>query len=121
VTRLLVAFLVLTLAACGDDAGTTIDPNSLDGEAVYQEACIACHGRDGEGIEGFGRPLAQSEYIASKTDEEIFDVIVEGRSANDPENTSGVAMAPRGGFPDLSDAEVRTVITYLRTLQAPGG
>lgn len=122
VKRALFVVAVLSLAAaCGDDAGTAIDPTAAAGEDVYQMACIACHAESGEGIEGLGKPLARSDFIQSRTDQELFEFIVTGRGTDDPENTSGIAMPPRGGRPNLSDAEIRAVIAYLRTLQAPGG
>lgn len=82
-------------------------------------ACIECHAVGGEGIEGMGEPLVDSDFIQSRTDQELFEVIVRGMGANDPENSSGVAMPPRAGLPDLSDAEIHAVIAYLRALQSP--
>lgn len=115
-------FVVLSLsAACGGDAGTTIDPTAAAGEDVYEVACIACHAEGGEGIEGLGKPLARSDFVQARTDQELFEFIVTGRGTNDPENTSGVAMPPRGGRPNLSDTEIHAVIAYLRTLQGPDG
>jgi len=112
---LLVALALLS--ACSDDAGTTIDPTAAAGEEVYEVACIACHAEGGIGIEGLGKPLASSEFIQSRTDEQLLEFIVTGRGTNDPENTSGVAMPPRGGRPTMSDAELLAVVAYLRTLQ----
>ena len=109
---------LLLAAACGGDApaepGT---PNALRGESAYLVACIACHGPAGEGITGLGKPLSHSDFIAGLTDEELLEFIVVGRSTTDPENTSGIAMPPRGGRPNLSDSEIRDIIAYLRTLQ----
>ena len=121
-TRLLAVLLAaLVLAACGDDAGTTLDPTTTVGEEVYEVACIACHATGGEGIEGLGEPLANSDFVASRTDQQLLDFVVTGRGTADPENTSGVAMPPRGGRPNLTDAEIFAVISYLRTLQDPAG
>ena len=105
------------LAACGDDAGTTVDPTATAGADIYEVACIACHAEGGIGIEGLGKPLAGSEFIQSRTDQQLLEFVVIGRGTNDPENTSGVAMPPRGGRPNMSDAELLAVIAYLRTLQ----
>jgi len=110
------ALLVFTVA-CGDDAGTTIDPTAAAGEDVYEVACIACHAEGGIGIEGLGKPLANSEFIQSRTDQDLLAFVVSGRMTNDPDNTSGVAMPPRGGRPNLSDGDLLAVIAYLRTLQ----
>jgi mono/diheme cytochrome c family protein len=111
------AVLAVVAAGCGDDAGTTLDPGVNTGEAVYNVACIACHEAGGVGIEGLGKPLAGSDFITSRTDQELLEFVVTGRGTNDPENTSGVAMPPRGGRPNMTDAEILSVIAYLRTLQ----
>ena len=119
-TRILAVLLfALALVACGDDAGTTLDPTATVGEKVYEVACIACHATGGEGIEGLGKPLANSDFVVARTDQELLEFIVTGRGTADPENTSGVAMPPRGGRPNLSDNEILAVIAYLRTLQDP--
>jgi disulfide bond formation protein DsbB len=109
---------MLLAIACGD--GTPTDPSVPDaqrGDSAYRAACIACHGPDGEGIAGLGKPLAASDFIAGLTDEELFEFVVLGRGTTDPDNTSGVAMPPRGGRPNLSDEAIRDIVAYLRSLQ----
>jgi disulfide bond formation protein DsbB len=113
---------MLLAGGCGGSS-TPPDPGVPDaraGEVVYGTACIACHAADGEGIPGLGKPLANSEFIAGMTDDELARFIVVGRGTTDPENTSGIAMPPRGGRPNLSDADVYDVVAYLRTLQDAG-
>jgi disulfide bond formation protein DsbB len=109
---------LLLAAACGGDAPA--DPgtaNARRGESTYLVACIACHGSAGEGIAGLGKPLSHSDFIAGQTDAELLEFIVVGRPTTDPENTSGIAMPPRGGRPNLTDSEIRDIIAYLRSLQ----
>jgi disulfide bond formation protein DsbB len=113
-----VAGALLLAAACGGDAPA--DPgtaNARRGESTYLVACIACHGSAGEGIAGLGKPLSHSDFIAGQTDAELLEFIVVGRPTTDPENTSGIAMPPRGGRPNLTDSEIRDIIAYLRSLQ----
>lgn len=109
---------LLLVAACGDnppaDPGT---PDARRGESAYLVACTACHGPAGEGIAGLGKPLSHSDFVVGLADEELFEFIIVGRSTTDPENTSGIAMPPRGGIPNLTDSEIRDIIAYLRTLQ----
>jgi disulfide bond formation protein DsbB len=40
-----------------------------------------------------------------------------GRGVDDPANTTGVAMLPKGGNPGLSDQDLYDIVAYLRTLQ----
>jgi len=118
----LLASAMLLVGGCGGSSpppGPRV-PDARAGEEVYRAACFACHARDGEGVPGLGKPLANSELIAGMTDDELARFIVVGRGTTDPANTSGIAMPPRGGRPNLSDADVYDVVAYLRTLQDMG-
>ncbi|MEX0826838.1 MAG: cytochrome c [Acidimicrobiia bacterium] len=109
---------LLLAVACGGNAPA--DPGTADagrGESAYLVACGACHGSAGEGIIGLGKPLSHSDFIAGLTDEDLLAFIVMGRPTTDPENTSGIAMPPRGGRTNLTDSEIRDIIAYLRSLQ----
>jgi mono/diheme cytochrome c family protein len=119
--------VLLTFSACGGDtgAGTTEPPSTTPvttgtaaerGEALFNTTCIACHGPGGEGIEGLGKPLTTSEFAAGLTDGELLAFIDAGRPADDPLNTTRIAMPPRGGNPSLSDADLLDIIAYVRTL-----
>lgn len=91
------------------------DPEA--GEQHFSEVCAACHGPGGEGIEGLGKDLTTSEFVAGLSDEELLAFIQEGRPVDDPDNTTGVAMPPRGGNPDFSDDQLLDIIAHIRTLQ----
>lgn len=90
------------------------------GQGVFQSNCAACHGRDANGIPRLGKPLRNSEFIQTHSDEEIYRVILTGRPATDPLNTTGTPMPARAGNPELGDDRLRGVVMYLRTLQHPG-
>jgi mono/diheme cytochrome c family protein len=122
VTMLLVLFLV----ACGGDNTTgngsgdgavaaAGDPQQ--GEVLYNQACIACHGEAGVGIEGLGKPFPTSDFIRTHSDQELLDFIKQGRPVGHPDNTTGVDMPPKGGNPALSDEDILDIIAYIRTLQ----
>lgn len=91
------------------------DPEA--GEQHFGEVCAACHGPGGEGIEGLGKDLTTSEFVAGLSDEELLAFIQEGRPVDHPDNTTGVAMPPRGGNPDFSDEQLLDIIAHIRTLQ----
>lgn len=96
----------------GDGGG---DPAA--GEAIYQATCSACHAPDAGGVDGLGPSLASSEFVQSMSDEELVAFITVGRDTGNPENTTGVAMPPRGGNPALSDEDLLDIVAWLRTLQ----
>ncbi len=96
----------------GGDAGG----NSILGHDVYVASCSACHGLNGEGMEGLGKPFTTSEFIKSKTDKELTTFIKTGRPMWDAENTTGVDMPPKGGNPALNDDQITEIISYLRAI-----
>ncbi|MGL4649880.1 MAG: disulfide oxidoreductase, partial [Caldilineaceae bacterium] len=70
------------------------------GEALFREACAACHGLNAEGVPNLGNTLVASEFIRGLNDTELLQYIREGRDLNSPENTTGLVMPPSGGRPD---------------------
>ncbi len=130
----LLAVLALVFAACsestgsddttaatpGDTTAATEAPSeggdSANGEALYNGSCLACHGPNGEGIEGLGKPWVGSEFINSSTDVELIVFLNVGRPSDDPLNTTGIVMLPKGGNPSLSDDDLQDLVAYMRTL-----
>ncbi len=84
------------------------------GREIFMTVCITCHGRDGTGVVGLGKNLAQSNFVAAQSDEEFYKFIVTGRPEARP-----VPMPPRAGRPDLTDEDLRDVVAYVRGLQDP--
>jgi disulfide bond formation protein DsbB len=82
---------------------------------------MACHGFNGEGIQGLGKPIVGSEFVNSLTDDELAAFVIHGRDVSDPLNTTGVMMPPRGGNPALSDEAVDHVVAYMRSLNVAAG
>ena len=120
--------LALILAACGggDDGGgngddgartpPTVGVSAADGRSLYDATCVACHAEGGAGVDGLGKPLANSDFIKGINDADLVTLIKVGRDTSDPENTSGVAMPAKGGNPALSEADLESIVAYLRTL-----
>lgn len=88
--------------------------SAAHGRDVFLSACILCHGADGKGVQGLGRDLTQSPFVASKDDAGLFEFITVGRPDAKP-----VAMPARAGRTDLTDADLRDVVVFLRGLQDP--
>lgn len=112
----LIAVLSVVLPACG--AGTAEpDPEAVArGAIVYEGTCQLCHGPNGQGVEGLGKPWVNSDFIDGLDDEEMLEFLIEGRPADHPDNTTGIAMTPRGGNSLLTDDDLRDVIAYMRSL-----
>lgn len=92
------------------------DPEAVaHGQSLFL-ACGACHGQDGMGLPNLGKPLVDSEFIESSTDEELADFIKTGRPIWDPLNTTGIDMPPKGGNPTLTDDDILAIVAYIRNL-----
>jgi mono/diheme cytochrome c family protein len=128
---LIVLVLVVALAACSGGGGETAPPaadsqqpaaqqvslgDPVKGKEQYDMVCIACHGPDGSGVQGLGKPFTTSDFTASQTDEELLAFIKTGRPISDPLNTTGVDMPPKGGNPALTDEQIMDIIAYIRSL-----
>lgn len=133
--------LALTAAACSDDKDTTtpatepsgggteatdggggggeggLNGDAAAGAAVFAATCSACHGQDAKGLPNLGKDLTTSQFAIGLTDQELVDFLKVGRGADDPANTTGVAMPPKGGNPALSDEDLANVVAHLRELE----
>src|SRR5687767_2584086 len=75
------------------------------GREIYNRSCTICHGIDGN--EGDRAPaLAARRRYLRNSDEDLFDAIKNG--------IGGTLMPPA----NLSEAEVRSVVAYIRSLRA---
>jgi len=97
-----------------------IDLSHLDEEqqqlfhlgSEHYAACMACHGADGEGLEGVATPLAGSEWV--KGDPRLLTLIAlhgfaDGEVAKELEITN---VMPAHGH--MADEELAGVLTYIR-------
>lgn len=122
-TVLLLTSLALVLASCSSSDTTSVASESEDaggaahGQELYSSTCSACHGNNAEGINGLGTRLSDSEFIQLMSNAELVAFIAVGRSTTDPDNTTGIAMPPKGGDNSLTDEDLADIVDYLRTLQ----
>jgi len=104
------------LAAAGGDAD--LAAFIAGGAKVFAATCAACHGPTGKGLKGLGKDLVANEFVTKNDDDKLLAFIKRGRTPGEPDNTTGVAMPPKGGNPALSDDDILDVIAYLRSLQS---
>jgi len=88
------ALLCATLHSAGAQA--------MDGKALFQKNCAACHQANGKGIPGAFPALAGSPLVQGA-----------------PAEVATVLLKGRGGMPDfsgsLSDADIAQVLSYARS------
>lgn len=83
-------------------AGADGPKAAQSGEAVYKAVCFACHGTGALNSPKLGDTAAWGKLIA------------EGQARITTDAIKGVRqMPPRGGNPDLSDAEVARAVVYM--------
>ncbi len=84
---------------------------SIDSTKLYQQQCVACHGKEGKGdgpaaVAFDPKPvdLADSAFQASRTDEQIFEAISEGKQAMPSFSAQ------------LKPEQIHAVVAYIRML-----
>ena len=95
---------------------TGLASEPLDGEALFKVTCPACHGLDAKGVPGLGKDMTTSEFIKGLSDPELAEFIKRGRTVDDPLNTTGVPMPPKGLNMALSDDDILAIVKYMRSL-----
>jgi disulfide bond formation protein DsbB len=128
-TGLLAMVLVGTFAAaCGPGsaaetpapAGGSTTETASGGDVAHGKelfvACAACHGPEGKGMPNLGKDFTASTFVAEKTDAELVEFLKVGRPVDDPLNTTGVMMPPKGGNPALTDQDLLDIVAFVRTL-----
>jgi mono/diheme cytochrome c family protein len=92
-----------------DDSVLLQDPKYIMGSGLYKRHCAGCHGETGEGHTSLGPQINTAEWREGITDEEITQIILEGRI---------VAGTRMDSFRELlTDDEIAAVIVYVRTLR----
>jgi disulfide bond formation protein DsbB len=112
----------LALAACGGSGASGDQPTYsadliAEGQTYYQQTCSACHGPEGLGIDNLGKNIVTSEFVRDQSDAELMTYVKTGRAVDDPLNTTGIAMPPKGGNPALTDDQIDAIIAYMRSIQ----
>jgi mono/diheme cytochrome c family protein len=84
------------------------------GEALYIQSCSGCHGIDGSGVPYVAQSLAESQLLS---DQDGIGLLTFLTNAQPPVNPETAYPHPyRGGYPELTDDQLRDVIGYMYTL-----
>lgn len=89
------------------------------GRDIFRTICAACHGPAGYGVQGLGRDLVHSDFVADMDDSSFVSFIEQGRPADHPLNKTKVTMPPKGGNPALTIDDLRAVVSFVRGIQDP--
>jgi len=83
---------------------------AIDGESIYKQTCIACHGEDGKGLLPGMPDLTEKQGRLSKDDAVLVKNMRDGyQSPGSP-----MAMPAKGGNSKLTDEDLKNVLQYMR-------
>lgn len=83
------------------------------GEAIYRDACAACHTQSGEGIAGLFPPLRGNSLVQQPDPATLIRITLDGSQAAATDHApTGPAMPPFNWR--LDDAQVAAVLSYIR-------
>ncbi len=92
-------------------------PDLKHGQKIYTVSCATCHGPGGMGLPHQGAPLAASAFVSMGTDQQVMQMIKIGRTPEDPKSVMHLPMPAKGGYSNLTDANLHDVVAYIRTLE----
>ncbi|MGO4326098.1 cytochrome c [Cupriavidus sp. 2TAF22] len=99
---------VADLQGSGKPAG-----GSVDGAAIFQGRCVACHQATGMGLPGVFPPLAGSEWVNGK-DAKAAAIVLRGITGKLTVKGSAYNGAMPAFADQLNDAEIAAVLTHVR-------
>jgi cytochrome c5 len=83
-------------------AAPAAKPATVDGKAVYDKTCFACHAQSVAGSPKLGDQAAWAPRIKQGMDT-LVQSVVKGKGA----------MPPKAGNPALTDAEIRAAVDFM--------
>lgn len=84
-----------------------------DGKQLYQKYCMACHQADGGGVPRMTPPLFDTEFTTGDKNR-LITIMLKG--LNDEIEVQGETyFSPMASFAYLSDKEIASILTYVRT------
>jgi len=82
-----------------------------DIEALYMQTCYICHGDDGAGYMPGVADLKDNRQLFADKETRVAQRIKQGIDSN-----GSISMPPKGGNPNLSDAEILALVRYVKQL-----
>ena len=84
------------------------------GEALYVDNCMACHRRDGTGVDGMIPRLASSAVVQQAGPDTLLRVVLQGVRGVATDAAPTAPAMPAFGW-RLTDAQAADLVTYIRS------
>ena len=94
------------MAVLAGDAPRAAQSDPAAGRALFEQACVACHGAAGQGDRA--PALNTGRFVHGADDADLFRAI-----------RSGIAGTQMPAFPRFGDEEVGQLVAYIRSVAAP--
>ena len=84
-----------------------------DGKSVFSSNCASCHDSKGQGTPGLAPALKGDAFVTGGKLEDVLAVVTNGR-AGDQKKFKDMPIAMPAWSGKLSDADIKTVVDYIR-------
>lgn len=81
-----------------------------NGKQLYMQNCMICHSADGSGAMPGVTDLTANLGWSTSMEAQLLDRLKQGIQTPG----AAVAMPPKGGNPNLSDMDLKVIISYMR-------
>ncbi len=109
---IIVGFAVFTFSISCISQTETPSPEVLAaGKKVYEANCLVCHQKDGSGVPRLNAPLIKSKIVQGDKKKLIRLILLGSEKAG---IRNDAYSNPMPAQPQLTDAEIATVLTYVR-------
>jgi cytochrome c5 len=88
---------------------------AMSGKDLYDSTCVACHGADGKGTIPGVPDLTDPAGRLTQADIALETHVLNGFQSPG----SSMAMPPKGGNPNLSEADVAKLVDYMKSAFKP--
>lgn len=110
--NLVAPLLVFFLIYAGDVAAQDNQSVNDHGKMLYEQSCLACHQADGGGVPGLAPPLIKGVFV-NGDEKRLINILLKGLEGVE---IKGETYAnPMPAFDYLSDEDIASVLTYVRS------
>jgi cytochrome c6 len=93
-----------------------VSASAAGAKEIYEKDCSKCHGPDGKGKTKMGEKVGGKDYTDAKVEAELKDEEM-AKALKEGVKEKGSDKTKMKAFPELSDAEVKSLVAYIRAFK----